>query len=129
MGWMGRIGGMRRQERLGRMAGNVTVRAYLLSLPERVVRSAVGVGAGVVREAGQLALPKAVRRSQLYQNQVDAILRFLIEYVGGVDGVYHGDEPLGRDHLARRIAGNALEVLGIVVFRKSTIWVVAVRAV
>jgi hypothetical protein len=105
------------------MTGDVTVRAYLLSLPERVVRSAVGVGAGVVREAGQLALPKAVRRSQLYQNQVDAILRFLIEYVGGVDGVYHSDEPLAREYLARRIAGNALEVLGIVVFHKSPIWV------
>jgi hypothetical protein len=110
------------------MTGDVTVRAYLLSLPERVVRSAVGVGAGVVREAGQLALPKAVRRSQLYQNQVDAILRFLIEYVGGVDGVYHSDEPLAREYLARRIAGNALEVLGIVVFHKSPIWVLAVLA-
>jgi hypothetical protein len=110
------------------MADAVTVRAYLLSLPERVVRSAVGVSAGVVREAGQLALPKAVRRSQLYQNQIEALLRFLIEYVGGVDGVYETDEQLARAYLARRLAGNALEALGIIVFHKSPIFVLAVLA-
>ena len=63
------------------------VKAYLLSLPERVVRSVLGLGAGVAREVGEVAVPASVRRGQLYQNLVDATLRFLIEEVGGAEGV------------------------------------------
>lgn len=39
----------------------MTVKAYLLSLPERLVRSALGLGAGVAREVGEVALPDGVR--------------------------------------------------------------------
>jgi hypothetical protein len=41
-------------------------RAYLLSLPERVIRSALGLSAGLLREIGELVLPRTVRRGQLY---------------------------------------------------------------
>ena len=59
----------------------MTIKAYLLSVPERVVRAALGLGAGVAYEVGEVALPDCVRRSQLYQNLVDNTLRFLIEQV------------------------------------------------
>ena len=62
----------------------MTVKTYLLSVPERLVRSVLGLGAGVAREVGEVALPDGIRRSQLYQNLVDATLRYLIEQVGGV---------------------------------------------
>ena len=65
----------------------MAVKAYLLSVPERVLRAAVGLGAGMAREVGELALPESVRRSQLYQNIVDSTLRFLIEQVGGVEAL------------------------------------------
>jgi hypothetical protein len=106
----------------------MTVKAYLLSFPERFVRSALGLGAGVARELGELVLPKGVRRSQLYQNLVDATLRYLIEQVGGVEGVYSADGTLPDNFLARRTAGNAVEVLGIVAFRASPVWVLAALA-
>jgi hypothetical protein len=106
----------------------MTVKSYLLSVPERVVRSVLGVGAGVAREVGELALPDGVRRSQLYQNLVDATLRFLIEQVGGVEGVYARDGALADDFLARRTAGNVVEALGIVAFRASPVWVLAALA-
>lgn len=101
---------------------------YLLSLPERIVRSALGLGAGVAREVGEVALPKSVRRSRLYQNLVDATLRFLIEQVGGVEGVYLADGKLPDDFLGRRAAGNVIEALGIVAFRASPVWVLAALA-
>jgi hypothetical protein len=104
------------------------LKSYLMSLPERVVRSALGLGAGVAREIGEVALPEGVRRSQLYQNLVDATLRFMIEQVGGVEGVYGRDGTLPDDFLARRTAGNAVEVLGIVAFRASPVWVLAALA-
>ena len=104
------------------------VKAYLLSLPERVVRSVLGLGAGVAREVGEVAVPASVRRGQLYQNLVDATLRFLIEQVGGAEGVYQTVDKLPDDFLVRRTAGNAVEALGIVAFRMSPVWVLAALA-
>ena len=104
------------------------VKAYLLSLPERVVRSVLGLGAGVAREVGEVAVPASVRRGQLYQNLVDATLQFLIEQVGGVEGVYTSGDRLPDNFLARRTAGNAVEALGIVAFRASPVWVLAALA-
>jgi hypothetical protein len=106
----------------------VTVKTYLLSFPERLVRSALGLGAGVVREVGEVALPDGIRHSQLYQNLVDATLRYLIEQVGGVEGVYGAEGTLPDNFLARRTAGNAVEVLGIVAFRASPVWILAALA-
>jgi hypothetical protein len=106
----------------------MTVRSYLLSLPERLLRSTLGLGAGVAREVGEVALPAGIRNSQLYQNLVDATLRFLIEQVGGVEGVYRADGALPDNFLARRTAGNAVEVLGIVAFRASPVWILAALA-
>jgi len=106
----------------------MTVKAYLFSFPERVARSMLGLGAGVARELGEVALPEGIRRSQLYRNLVDATLRFLIEQVGGVEGVYGVEGTLPDKFLARRTAGNAVEVLGIVAFRASPVWVLAALA-
>jgi hypothetical protein len=100
----------------------------LLSLPERLVRSAIGIGAGVVREAGEVVIPEGIRRGQLYRNLVHATLRYLIEQVGGVEGVYLADDTLTDNFLIRRATGNALEVLGVVTFRVSPVWVLAALA-
>jgi hypothetical protein len=75
-----------------------------------------------------VALPDGIRHSQLYQNLVDATLRFLIEQVGGVEGVYKADTTLPDDFLVRRTAGNAVEALGIVAFRASPVWIFAALA-
>jgi hypothetical protein len=104
------------------------VKTYLLSLPERLVRSTLGLGAGAAREVGEVVLPDAVRGSQLYKNLVDTTLRFVIEQVGGVEGVYGKEDALQENFLARRTAGNAVEILGIVAFRASPVWVLAALA-
>ena len=98
------------------------------SFPERLARSVLGLGAGVAREVGEVALPEGIRRSQLYQNLVESTLRFLIEQVGGAQGVYNDEETLPANFLARRTAGNAVEVLGIVAFRASPVWILAALA-
>lgn len=106
----------------------MTTKRYLLSLPERVVRSVLGLSAGLVREASEIALPDRLRRTQLYQNLVDTTLRILIEQVGGVEGVYEKEGAVTGDLLVRRTAGNVIEALGIVAFRASPVWVLAALA-
>jgi hypothetical protein len=101
---------------------------YLLSLPERVIRSVLGLSAGLVREVSEVALPDRLRKTQLYTNLVDTTLRILIEQVGGVEGVYQKEGTVTGDLLVRRTAGNVIEALGIVAFRASPVWVLAALA-
>src|SRR2546426_4012961 len=101
---------------------------YLLSLPERVLRSATALASGLLREIGEVTIPRTIRRSQLYQNLVEATLRFLIEQVGQVDGIYPTEEKLTEDFLVRRAAGNGIELIGILTFRASPVWVLAALA-
>jgi hypothetical protein len=104
------------------------VKEYLLSVPERLVRALLGLGAGAAREVGEVALPDGVRHSELYKNLVDTTLRFLIEDVGGVEGLGRAAGELPPDFMVRRAAGNVVEVLGIVAFRASPVWVLAALA-
>jgi hypothetical protein len=105
-----------------------SVQSYLLSLPERAIRSVAGVSAGLLRELGDVALPASVRRTRLYEQLVEVTLRFLIEQVGQVEGAYEPVGKLSDDFLRRRTVGNGLEVLGIVAFRASPVWVMAALA-
>jgi hypothetical protein len=93
-----------------------------------VIRSALGLSAGLLREVGEVVLPQAVRRSALYRSLVDTTLRYVIEQVGGAKGAYPTEQPQPADFLARRGAGHAIELLGIVAFRVSPVWVLAALA-
>jgi len=104
------------------------LRNFLLSLPERGVRSATALASGLLREVGEVAIPKTIRRSQLYRNLVDATLHFLIEQVGQVKDVYPVREKLSEDFLVRRAAGNGIELIGILTFHASPVWVLAALA-
>jgi hypothetical protein len=101
---------------------------YILSLPERVLRSATAVASGLLREVGEVTIPRAVRRTRLYHNLVEVTLRFLVEQVGEVKDVYPGEEELTQDFLVRRTAGNGIELMGILAFHASPVWVLAALA-
>ena len=91
-------------------------------MPERLLRSVVGLGAGATRELSEVAVPRSIRGTKLYEHLVGTTLQFLIEQVGGVEGVYTTDALLADDFLKRRTAGNVIEGLGIVAFRASPVW-------
>jgi hypothetical protein len=92
------------------------------------VRSASALAAGTVREVATVALPIGFRRGRLYRNLVDVTLQFLIEDVGGVQGAQPSEQKLGEDFLLRRAAGNGIELMGVVAFRASPVWVLAALA-
>jgi hypothetical protein len=104
------------------------IRNYLISLPERVLRSLTAVTAGLARELGDVTVPAAVRKTRLYQNLVDSTLRFLIEQVGEVPGTYSAEGQLAENFAIRRTAGNGIEAIGILTFRASPVWVMAALA-
>lgn len=101
---------------------------YLLSLPERVVRSASALAAGLVREIGNVTLPKGVRRTRLYQTMVETTLRFLIEQVGQVEGAYPAEGKLAETFLLKRALGDGIDLAGMVAFHASPVWVLAALA-
>lgn len=102
--------------------------SYLFSLPERVLRSASALAGGLLRELGEVTLPRKIRQGRLYTNLVDLTLRFLIEQVGQVEGVYPTEDRLGDEFFLRRTAGSGLELAGILAFRASPVWVLAALA-
>jgi hypothetical protein len=104
------------------------VARYLVSLPERVVRSAAALAGGLIREIGDVSLPAAVRRTKTYQMMVDIALRFMIEQVGEVKGVYPSGSELANDFLLRRTAGHGIELAGLLAFRASPVWIMAALA-
>jgi hypothetical protein len=98
---------------------------YLLSLPERAIRSLSALSGGLLRELGEIALPAAVRRTILYRTMVGVTLRFLIEDVGEVEGVYPSGDRLAENFILQRTASHGIELLGILAFRASPVWVLA----
>jgi hypothetical protein len=100
---------------------------FLLSLPERLVRSIVALLGGAVHETASLVLPRFVRRSRLYEATAKNALRIAIELVGGVAGstTAEGEIVPARRIAMRKGAGNAVELGSIVAFGFSPLWLLA----
>ena len=98
---------------------------YALSLPERTVRSLSALSGGLLRELSQLALPDPVREAALYRATAGIGLRFLIEQVGDVYGIYPRHDPLSRKFVRRYAVGASIEMVGIATIFLSPVWVLA----
>ncbi len=110
------------------MTGRTT---FLLSLPERLVRSVFALVGGGVHETAELLLPRLVRRSRLYEATAKNLLRVSIELVGGVDaapGAADEYEPDPKRLAVRKTAGNAVELGSIAAFGFSPLWLLAAGA-
>jgi hypothetical protein len=59
---------------------------------------------------------------------VGVTLRFLIEQVGEVEGIYPSESRLVENFILQRTASHGIELLGILTFRASPIWVLAALA-
>ena len=105
--------------------------SFLLSLPERIVRAIAAVLGGTLHETFQLALPRVVRTSRLYEATAKNLLRVTIELVGGVDArapTEDEHEPDAGRLAIRKGAGNVVELGSIAAFGFSPLWVLAAAA-
>ena len=100
---------------------------FVFSLPERLVRSISALTGGLLREAGIILLPAHLRRTALYRVMVEVTLRFLIEELGRVKGVYAKNADL-EGFLVKRTASHGIELLGLLTLHVSPIWVLAALA-
>jgi hypothetical protein len=101
---------------------------YFVSLPERLVRAyAAGLG-GAAHQISVVLLPGWVRSSRLYRATFERVLRITVELVGGVQGVFPTDEMPVRELAARKVAGNAVELLSFAAVGWSPVWLLAAAA-
>lgn len=102
---------------------------YVASLPERVVRAAAALVGGAVHETAELALPRVVRRSRLYEVTARNLLRVTIELVGDVEPRAEvAAEPPAGELARRKLAGNVVELASIAAFGFSPLWLLAAAA-
>ena len=97
---------------------------YTLSIPERYLRGLTALTGGMLKETSDLVLPDFVRDTTTYNIFVGNLLRFAVENVGGVEGLYE-DEGLEGEYATRKLLGNAIEGVGIATVHVSPLWVFA----
>ncbi|HUG93360.1 MAG TPA: zf-TFIIB domain-containing protein [Planctomycetaceae bacterium] len=100
---------------------------YSLTLPERVVRSSVGLAAGTAREAAAWLVPQAFQDSKTYGLVVHNSLRFLAEDIGGV--ARPADAAAGtsaEEFIARKAVGNFIDLAGLATLHVSPMWLLAI---
>jgi hypothetical protein len=106
--------------------------AYVLALPERLVRAVAAAGGGAIHETAELVLPRLIRRSRLYEATAKNLLRITVELVGGVERPQEavgGEFEKSPGRLAvRKGAGNVVELGSIFAFGFSPLWLLAAAA-
>lgn len=98
---------------------------YSLTLPERAVRSTIGLAAGAAREAAEFLVPQAFQSSKTYEVVVRNSLKFLAEDIGGVESDDEEDAPID-DYLARKTVGNFVDLAGLATLHLSPLWLLAI---
>jgi hypothetical protein len=98
---------------------------YLVSLPERMTRAGAALLGGALYETSQVALPRVVRESKLYQATIDRLLRITIEWVGDVRGIYGAEAMPVAELAARKFTGNIVEFASIFAVGFSPLWLLA----
>ena len=101
------------------------MRRFLVSLPERIIRSLVALAGGAVHETAQLLLPRLVRTSRLYEATAKNLLRGAIELVGRVEGSSTVEATPPKELAVRKGAGNVVELGSIAAFGFSPLWLIA----
>lgn len=117
---------------------------YSVSLPERLVRSAVGVTAGTAKEIAEFVVPQAFQDSKSYEVAVRNSLNFLLANVGTVSAPTSekpptpaisasaadaANDPTGGNpgrFIARKAVGNFIDIAGLATLHVSPLWILAI---
>jgi hypothetical protein len=99
---------------------------YVLSLPERALRSSTGLLGGMLRESASLLVPQSFQNSRSYTVMVRQMLDFLVHDVGGVA---QGETPSTTanidNYVARKAIGNFADMASLVTLHVSPLMLLA----
>ena len=98
---------------------------YVVSLPERLVRTTAAGGGGLLLEAADHILPPPVRDAKIYQCLIARPLRITVEAVGGVSGRFPMQDISGQELIQRKVAGNFVEAFSVFTVGFSPLWFLA----
>tara|TARA_B100000029_G_scaffold129288_1_gene122761 strand:+ start:72 stop:1049 length:978 start_codon:yes stop_codon:yes gene_type:complete len=108
--------------KVGKAIWNVSL--YSLSIPERYLRGLTALTGGMLKETTDIVVPDFVQDTTSYNIFVGNLLRFAVEKVGGVEGLYD-EEKLEGEYATRKVIGNAIEGVGIATVHASPLWIFA----
>ena len=109
-------------KKVGKAIWNVSL--YTLSIPERYLRGLTALTGGMLKETTDIVVPDFVQDTTSYNIFVGNLLRFAVENVGGVEGLYD-EEQLEGEYATRKVIGNAIEGVGIATVHASPLWIFA----
>jgi hypothetical protein len=99
---------------------------YVLSLPERALRTGTGLLGGVLRESASLLVPQSFQNSRTYTVMVRQMLDFLVHDVGGVA---QGETPSSTaevdNYVARKAIGNFVDMASLATLHVSPLMLLA----
>lgn len=98
---------------------------YLISLPERIIRSGVSGVTSISTLISTVFFPKALKNSATYRVTYGMLQQFLVEKVAGVE-IEEKDFVLKKNYVARKTLGSILEGVGLVSIRFSPVWILAI---
>ena len=101
---------------------------YVVSLPERLIRTTAASGGGLLLEASDHILPPPVRDAKIYQCLIARPLRITVEAVGGVSGRFPMQDISGQELIQRKVAGNFVEAFSVFTVGFSPLWFLAVAS-
>ena len=98
---------------------------FMLSLPERTIRSLAALGTGTTSLLSETLFPEVLRETTLYRIFVGDAQNFIIDRVAQVKTEAEA-EGGGEDYLQRKMVGGALETAGLLAMHFSPLWVFAI---
>lgn len=100
---------------------------YLLSLPERAVRSAAALVGGTSLLLTETLLPDVLKESTTYRITIGDLQKFLINRLAQVPPAEQAlQERMSDLYLRKKVVGGTLEAIGLVTMRFSPVWVFAI---
>ena len=99
---------------------------YVLSLPERALRTGSGLLGGVLRESASLLVPQSFQNSRTYTVMVRQMLDFVVHDVGGVaQGTTPNSTADVDNYVARKAIGNFVDMASLATLHVSPLLLLA----
>jgi len=100
---------------------------YILSLPERTIRSLAALAGGTTTLLAETLFPISFRGTTTYRVTIGLMQQFILERVAGMKSEISEDQAkLSDDYVQRKMAGTALEAAGLLTMGASPLWVLAI---